>query len=229
MRCSLQSILEYNKAISSCTKSTEWQAALQLFADLDLKGFQATVVTYNSAINACAQAANWRSAMLLLKNMEGVMRGLQANIISYSTAITSCEKAGQWQVAVELLEALKLKRLQLNIIAFNAVITACAKGCLHNSLGLVNLVIELKSNKFMEVCAPVAHLFWTCWGSDGSLKCATCFSQDQDISRCSRGEEWQHSLSLLEAVQEANLTGSVVTYNACISFLTADGSQKSLY
>lgn len=140
MRCSLQSILEYNKAISSCAKSTEWQAALQLFADLDLKGFQATVVTYNSAINACAQAANWRSAMLLLKNLDGT--GLQANIISYSTAITSCEKAGQWQVAVVLLEDLKLKRLQLNIIAFNAVITACAKGCLHDSLGLVNLVIE---------------------------------------------------------------------------------------
>lgn len=47
-------------------------------------------------------------------------------------------------------------------------------------------------------------------------------------SRCSQGEEWQHSLSLLGAVQEANLTGSVVTYNACISFLTADGRRESL-
>ena len=162
MRCSLQSILEYNKAISSCAKSTEWQAALQLFADLDLKGFQATVVTYNSAINACAQAANWRSAMLLLKNLDGT--GLQANIISYSTAITSCEKAGQWQVAVVLLEDLKLKRLQLNIIAFNAVITACAKGCLHDSLGLVNLVVSVFQwptcfehvGEVMEVFVPLA-------------------------------------------------------------------------
>ena len=46
-------------------------------------------------------------------------------------------------------------------------------------------------------------------------------------TRCSQGDEWQHSLSLLEAVQGANLKGSVVTYNACISFLTADGRRES--
>lgn len=123
-----QEVLDFNKAISSHAKRTEWPVALQLFGELDRLALQATVVTYNSAMNACGAGSLWQSAISLLGDLEA--SSMEGSIISYSTAISSCEKAGRWEMTLVLLEALQMKELQLNVIAFNAAITACAKGCL---------------------------------------------------------------------------------------------------
>ena len=50
-------------AISACEKGGQWQMALQLMEDMQVKGFPAHTITYSAAISACEKGGQWQGAL----------------------------------------------------------------------------------------------------------------------------------------------------------------------
>ncbi|CAK9037753.1 unnamed protein product [Durusdinium trenchii] len=104
--------------VHATAKATEWEVALRIFRDSDLKDMD--VVAFNAAIGACQFAQRWQEAFWLLSELQ--RNDLQADDVSYLGAIGACGKALQWEKASMLLKSAP-KKLEV----FNSVMSACAR------------------------------------------------------------------------------------------------------
>ena len=119
------SLLEYNKAINTCVKQSQWQQALALLPELEEYGLQASLVTYNTAASACVRGAQWELALSFLHQLQ---HGRLADVITFSTTLSSLEVASLWAEAITLLLSMSDAQVVRNSITYNAAISACAKG-----------------------------------------------------------------------------------------------------
>ena len=80
-------------AISACEKSeNQWQAALELLAEMREWGIQPDVITYNAAISACEKSKDqWQPALELLAEMR--KQGIQPDVTTCTNPALSsaCE------------------------------------------------------------------------------------------------------------------------------------------
>ncbi|CAK8991062.1 Pentatricopeptide repeat-containing protein At2g31400 [Durusdinium trenchii] len=140
-RTSLASnIVPYTAAMSGCGKAKYWQAAMALLEDMELKMFEAALdiyhqmddqsvpasaVTFNSIMLACSNAREWQAGLMLLLNLKELR--VLPDAVSYSTTICACGLGSAWQTALSLLRSLEHQRLY-DLLCFSSAITACDSG-----------------------------------------------------------------------------------------------------
>lgn len=82
------------------SRSGQWQAALDLLAQMRRLGLVPGVEAYSAAVTACGEAGRPEEALRLLAEMkhsaeQSGSRGTAPNEITYNAAITACAKAYQ--------------------------------------------------------------------------------------------------------------------------------------
>ncbi|CAJ1367608.1 unnamed protein product [Effrenium voratum] len=112
-------------AASACEKGSQWQLALQIFAETRRSacGGLPDIMSYNVAMSACHRGEKWQEALALLTELR---RGhLVASGITYSVAVGACQAGRQWRTALQMLQHLRGQSEVPNLITYNAVMCAC--------------------------------------------------------------------------------------------------------
>ncbi|CAE8585534.1 unnamed protein product, partial [Polarella glacialis] len=92
-------------ALDSHRHWQRWQRALELLAEVHLRGLQPTVITFNAAVNACTSAGEWQQALELLGSLRRA--GLEPSQATFHTLLAACDVAGLWELALQLLTQLQ--------------------------------------------------------------------------------------------------------------------------
>ena len=114
-------LISQNTCISACAKAAQWQCALQVLADLEVRDLLPDVITYSAAISSLE--SEWELALHLLR---GQTKSGKANVITYNSAITSFGVSSQWCLAFELMAEMASDNVWPSIVTHNAAIAACA-------------------------------------------------------------------------------------------------------
>ena len=179
------------QAITACARAAQWQAALQVLADMDEAGLVPDVFCFSSAITACEKDSQWQMSLQLLSSM--LSAEVVPNVISFNASISSCEKGGTWQKALLLMSQMLTGKVEPTVISFNASISACEKG------GQWQVALHLLSQMPVSRVAPNA------------------ISWNAAISACEKSGEWQPALYLLSQMSAAEVLPDVISFNAGIS------------
>lgn len=59
-------IFSWNSTMSACCRAQQWQVALELLVDMQLKRLNMDQVTLNTAVSAYETTRHWQGAMRLL-------------------------------------------------------------------------------------------------------------------------------------------------------------------
>lgn len=180
-------LVTFNSAISACSAAGEWQWAMVLLKELELRNLQGDSFTLNAAI-ACE--ARWTEALELLRLADAARL---ADVISYSSCISALEKALQWQKALELFFLMTERTISPNLISCNAAISACEK------CGVWQLALLLLA------------------GSHTLRLQLDVISFNASLSACENASEWEHALALLAELHGTSLRATSMTYNVAMS------------
>lgn len=123
--------MQYNACMSACTRSGEYDVALEMFQRMKSAGASGsddgqrdcvrTSYSYSTALLALERGNRTDEAMELLKVMstDGVVR----NTIIYNTVLSALGKAGRWKDAVALLESMPLEGLTPDRVTYHTVVS----------------------------------------------------------------------------------------------------------
>mmetsp|Transcript_132652 Transcript_132652/g.424478 ORF Transcript_132652/g.424478 Transcript_132652/m.424478 type:complete len:863 (-) Transcript_132652:68-2656(-) len=196
----------YNAAISTCGKNGHWQAALQLFADLERRDSieeedRPTEVTYAAVMDAFKRAGQWEKAVALKEFMiQGDFRG---NLITWSTCIHACERAEQPKLAMKVYGEMKQVGFAPDRPLYGILLRACGK------LGNWRRAVEL---------------FDTMKDGDGGPPDANEYTYL--ISACARGGENGLAMNRFADMLDAGLKMIDKTYAAVATAYLKSGKAK---
>ena len=114
-----------SKVIVACARAQQWEAGLQLLADIVASKIVPSVYSCSAALTACEKGLQWQLALRLLTQMSTVRTA--PNLFSYNATISACEKNAEWQMALSLLSQMPSARVVADVFSFSACISACEK------------------------------------------------------------------------------------------------------
>ncbi|CAE7914102.1 TR1 [Symbiodinium sp. KB8] len=143
---SLSDIQKTGSAINAAGRGEQWQAALDLFAELISQELQPNIVACNLAISACEKGGQWLGSLALLRELQEY--AIEANAISYTAATQSklevmtfnsclmaCNRAGSGLEANDTCRhserfkgALRCDLVGKLVVTFSAAVAACEAG-----------------------------------------------------------------------------------------------------
>lgn len=90
--------LNYDAAITECSRAGEWQLAVGLLQRMSDCGHLPTSHSYNGAASSYARSGRWRDTLRLLNEMRH--RGVEWDPFSFTIAINAFGKSGRWRQSV---------------------------------------------------------------------------------------------------------------------------------
>eukprot|EP00434_Breviolum_minutum_P008207 symbB.v1.2.007238.t1/scaffold401.1/size211429/9 len=201
----------YRSAITSFTKTSDWQSAFYLIQEMHRTKVQSDVVMYNATVNACKQE-RWQLAFSLLSELE--REALEKDNISFNSSMGAAKH--HWPIAMMLLVEAQDQRQAdhitrntamaccawhlarqllddaVDLVGFNTVISTCEKACQWQLALALLQVIEVK---------PLQP---------------DVISYSTAISACSGGQQWELAIHLMKELEKARMKATIRTYNAAI-------------
>ncbi|CAE7471623.1 unnamed protein product [Symbiodinium natans] len=113
--------ITYNALVSACEKGGMWDLAIDLVAEMGLRGMQCSTTSINSAMST-----PWEQVLATSLNMRNGR--LQADSFTLTALISSLEEEGAWKQSLHMLQLSSSGQLQPHSICMNAAISACQKG-----------------------------------------------------------------------------------------------------
>ncbi|CAK9051272.1 ABC transporter B family member 26 [Durusdinium trenchii] len=179
--------------MSACEKDSQWQSALEFFAQMQIRTLLPDTISYNSAISASSKASKWQVAVHFLSAMRMLSGPPFPNVISYSSAISAAGRGLQWPVALQIFDEMAAQLGQPDVICCSSTISSCERCSQWQwSVYFFDMITEvtLRPN-------------------------VICYSAL--ISSLEKGSRWQAALETFHQICAERLTPDVVSYSALIS------------
>ncbi|CAJ1327072.1 unnamed protein product [Effrenium voratum] len=236
-------VVSFNSALGVCDRSSQWQAALQLFdampkakirrseisflalgSQRPLEAFHALLqarvrvsgLSFNSAISSLSGPGSWRQSLDLLGAMGN--RQLQADNISCS-ATMGC-LSSHWRHAMRVFRMVLRAQVQADAVSYNTAISACAGFGWQHALRLLQSAgfsaSVISYNAAISSCGQGGHWRQALLVKEQGGE-ANLVSFNAAISACEKGGQFQAAWRLLSSMAAARIKPTVVSYNACIS------------
>mmetsp|Transcript_14613 Transcript_14613/g.19225 ORF Transcript_14613/g.19225 Transcript_14613/m.19225 type:complete len:972 (-) Transcript_14613:126-3041(-) len=194
----------FSAAICAASEQDKPKLALSLLEEAKING-AATSSVYAAAINACANAKDYLTACDLLDEMQ--QKEVPMTVEAVGAAIKACYEAGLWRQAVKLLELLTTKKVPGDTLqCFNTAISACAKASRwKEALSLLEIIKKHNQS-----------------GPD-------IFSYSSVITACARADKFEKVQELVQEMEQKQLPGNLITYNALASAHRKKGDYRSIF
>ncbi|OLP88849.1 Pentatricopeptide repeat-containing protein, chloroplastic [Symbiodinium microadriaticum] len=177
----------FNSLLKVSATSTEWQRALLLLPEMELRELT-NAVSFTTALTASARGLQWKTSLILL----GEIRRQAPSVFAYNAALSACEGHGLWEWALQLIAELSTD-LEPDMLAYSTGISACARsGAWQWALWLFSVLGR----------------------RDAQWSAVTCNSL---IRACAKGSVWRRALALLAEARTQHTEVELIAYNACIS------------
>ena len=183
-----QPTLAFNKNISDCRRSHDWQRAVCLLQGAASTG-QRDLVSYNCTMTVCKAAGEWKLASLLLRGVEE--DSLESNIITQTAAMRACGP-GQWMVAWFLLFKARILQMQSNEISYGSLLHSDKRRAWKRSMLLLNGLEQLSIQLNLVIC-------------------------NSAVSSVAEEAKWQLAVFLGEARSVKHMSPDTISCNACIT------------
>eukprot|EP00435_Cladocopium_sp_Y103_P052270 s1114_g16.t1 len=192
------------KIISSLGRETKWQDALALFWPLHRKMAYNTRV-WNAVISACASGGrqSWEAALGVLERLEADPY-CDADVFSYNAVLAALMSTWHLDSAVRLLHDLPSRQIDPDTCSFNTVMGTLAKQPKY-----CNIVLSM-----LEECGKGP-------GQDAQ-------SFNIAIAACSRANQWEKAIDLLEVMQSTRHQPDAYSYTSAISSCRAASQAAEL-
>ncbi|CAE7280721.1 unnamed protein product [Symbiodinium sp. CCMP2592] len=218
-------------------RSTSWQQALGVMAEMVRTRMQPNVVVYGAAITACA-SGQWERSLQMLLDMQGTK--VLPNVVSCSAVISACVRGAQWVSALEILQQMSNAVLLPDLITFSASMSACAgAGQWQRAIQLLAEMkrVQVQPNIF-SYNAAVDAFTQTSEGWAGVLQLLSDMHQEQvqlqtetyssAMRACGLAGCWATALLLWEQLWHSPLVVDAVAMGAIISACRWDVSLSLL-
>ena len=84
-------VISLSSTISACGRSSQWQLALLLLAEMPRRhNIAPNVISYSAAISACEKGGEWTAALQLHADMSSAK--ILPDVICWNACISACEK-----------------------------------------------------------------------------------------------------------------------------------------
>eukprot|EP00446_Apocalathium_sp_SHHI-4_P061037 CAMPEP_0177412742 /NCGR_PEP_ID=MMETSP0368-20130122/66144_1 /TAXON_ID=447022 ORGANISM="Scrippsiella hangoei-like, Strain SHHI-4" /NCGR_SAMPLE_ID=MMETSP0368 /ASSEMBLY_ACC=CAM_ASM_000363 /LENGTH=127 /DNA_ID=CAMNT_0018882007 /DNA_START=21 /DNA_END=400 /DNA_ORIENTATION=+ len=92
--------------LSSCEKTLQWEAALDIFYGSSRLHFpDPSVQSYNAVVTACEKRQYWKDALATVAEMRRL--GVQRSTVTCGAIISACEEGRQWSASMGFLGELR--------------------------------------------------------------------------------------------------------------------------
>ncbi|CAK9018568.1 unnamed protein product [Durusdinium trenchii] len=224
-------VVRCNAAIGSCSRSSEWNTALQMFAQM--KGLT-NVVSKISALLACGHGGHWQGALWLLFGDR--LNEVAEASTAFFTAANACADAGEWQRALEVVNAMLSQGPSARSTeTMNVAMSACEKAtqwertlellqclcevALSPSQTSVNVVLSAcdKAGKWQQALVLLSML--DSRGGDHPLSGLqmNVVGYSTAANACGRAKCWQNTSNLLCKMQASMLRLDGYSLNALVN------------
>ncbi|CAE8717948.1 unnamed protein product, partial [Polarella glacialis] len=215
-------------AVSACSKSSQWQLALNALGRSSTSWHAApNLISCNALISACGRGGQWKFGVRLLQHMRLLI--ISPDEISYNAAMSACERGGQWRCALSILSCLPSARVAPSVISCSAAISSCEKGAQWSlALGLLMGMPRFRvapdritHSAVISACEKAGQWQLALRILSGSTPDRISFNAA--ISACEKAGKWRTALSLLCQMPERRVAQSEISYNAAISACESRG------
>ncbi|CAK8986357.1 unnamed protein product [Durusdinium trenchii] len=230
-------VVRCNAAIGSCSRSSEWNTALQMFAQM--KGLT-NVVSKISALLACGHGGHWQGALWLLFGDR--LNEVAEASTAFFTAANACADAGEWQRALEVVnamlsqgpsarstETMNASMLRLDGYSLNALVNAFARASLWaRAIGPLTSSHADSIAFNSALCSMSTGKVWTrALATQQSMVqaalVADVVSFGSSITACENSHRWLWAIRLFSQMQFAGLKPGLITCSAAASALEKCG------
>ena len=185
--------ISLNTLMTACEKTANWELAARMSLVHKTFSIEPDIIGRNAVISSCANSGQWRLASVWLSSSGHA--GMSASQVSIAAMATAGERSNQWRIPLQLLDS---HRSLSGAVLYGAALDAL------ESWGRWTQALQLFDELSINFPAQRPWL-------DPMTVSAT-------VSACSRAEEWNTSLILLDdAWQNSHGRGlSTAAWNACI-------------
>eukprot|EP00438_Fugacium_kawagutii_P035282 Skav234846 [mRNA] locus=scaffold1355:110989:115699:+ [translate_table: standard] len=196
--------------ISACRQ--RWAKALQLLAEVCVRGLQQSGIATNAAITACSHGHRWAAAVQLnasgitginsvakacehglhwdrvLSLMQGMWCQLiRCDVFSCSTSVSACSRTQHWEHAMDVWSEMQVRLVRPNEVAYGAACSASQIG-FAETLELLGEMEQRRLAKNLIIC-------------------------NIQLSSYAARSRWQEAISLLEQMDADHATQSAPAPN----------------
>ncbi|XP_047338036.1 pentatricopeptide repeat-containing protein At5g46100 [Impatiens glandulifera] len=108
-----------------CKDRGTMEAALQVFNEMPIRGFNPDSYTYGTLINALCKYGNVIEAKKLFKEMDS--KGCSPSVVTYTSLINGLSQSDNPNESIELLEEMKSKGIEPNVFTYSAFMDGLCK------------------------------------------------------------------------------------------------------
>ncbi|CAE7712806.1 EMB2654, partial [Symbiodinium sp. CCMP2456] len=118
--------VSYSATITACGRSSRWEWAVWLLAELRQKGRKHVeagrrwAVAYHAAVQACRPRGRWEEALSVLGAMR--LEGRGADRPTFTAVVSVLQADGRWRLSLGILEEMQESRLEADIATYREAI-----------------------------------------------------------------------------------------------------------
>merc|ERR1711988_1314157 len=196
-------VRDYTTMIGSLRRVKKFKKALELLADMQVRGITPNDITYSSVMSILASAGRWREALdMLVIIKESSPSGPDAS--TYTSAMIACLKGNQWSTALDLFDEVCQTKIPIPEGMYTAAISAYEKA------GKWRKTLELLREMKMQGITP------------------SVFTYNSAIFSTKKDKQWMEAGMLLGEMRKDGLTPDRNSYHAAMATCEAAGQYQAV-